>query len=55
MRKYTNLSRYLAGFRSVGIAFTLFSLLNLALFLLISLHPPLLKVFWLSVDRPWGF
>jgi len=54
MRKYTNLSRYLAGFRSVGIAFTLFSLLNLALFLLISLHPPLLKVFWLSVDRPWG-
>ena len=54
MRKYTYLSRYLAGFRSVSIAFTLFSLLNLALFLLISLHPPLLEVLWLSVDRPWG-
>jgi len=54
MSMYARLSRRLAGFRSVGIAFTLFSFLNLALFLLISLHPPLLEVFWLSVDRPWG-
>lgn len=48
------LSRHLAGFRDVGIAFTLFSLLNLTLFLLISLHPPLLEGLWLSTDRPWG-
>ena len=54
MKKYTYLSRYLVGFRSVGIAFTLFSLLNLALFLLITLHPPLLEGLWLSADRPWG-
>lgn len=54
MSMYARLSRRLAGFRSVGIAFTLFSLLNLALFVLISLHPPLLEVLWLSVDRPWG-
>ena len=48
------LSRHLAGFRNVGIAFTLFSLLNLTLFLLISLYPPLLEGLWLSTDRPWG-
>ena len=48
------LSRRLAGFRSVGIAFILFSLLNLALSLLISLYPQLLEGLWLSADRPWG-
>jgi len=54
MKAYTHLSRYLVGFRNVGIAFTLFTLLNFALFLPISLHPPLLEDLWLSVDRPWG-
>ena len=51
---YTSLSRRLAGFRSVGTAFILFSLLNLALFLLITLYPQLLEGMWLSADRPWG-
>ena len=48
------LSRRLAGFRSVGLAFTIFSLVNIAIYLLIFLHPPLLKGLWLSADRPWG-
>ncbi len=54
MQAHTRLYRYFAGFRPVGLAFALFSLLNLALFLLISLHPPLLEGLWLSTDRPWG-
>ena len=53
MRVYT-LYRHLAGFRSVGISFIIFSLLNLAIFSLISLHPQLLEILWLSADRPWG-
>jgi len=57
---YTRLSRRLAGFRSVGLAFTIFILFNLAIFFLISLWPPtdtepgLLGWLWLSADRPWG-
>jgi len=57
---YTRLSRRLAGFRSVGLAFTIFTLLNLAVFSMISLWPPtdtepgLLGWLWLSADRPWG-
>lgn len=35
-------------------ALTLFALANIMIYLLISLHPPLLKVLWLSADRPWG-
>lgn len=54
MSMYERLSRRLSGFRNVGLAFTLFSLLNLALYLLVSLYPPLLEVLWLSADRPWG-
>jgi membrane associated rhomboid family serine protease len=44
----------LVGFRNLGQAFIVFSLLNLAIFTLISLHPPLLRDLWLSDDRPWG-
>jgi membrane associated rhomboid family serine protease len=53
MRVYT-LYRHLAGFKSVGLAFIIFSLVNLAIFGLVSLHPPLLEGLWLSADRPWG-
>jgi len=51
---YTSLSRRLSGFRSVGLAFTIFTLLNLAVFFLISLWPGLLDWLWLSADHPWG-
>lgn len=56
-----NFSRRFAGFRSVGIAFTIFTLLNIAVFCMILLWPPvsqeepgLLGWLWLSTDRPWG-
>lgn len=48
------LERQLAGFKSVGLAFTIFTLTNIALFLLISLHPRLLGWLSHSPDRPWG-
>ena len=48
------LSRRLAGFRPVGLAFTLFALANIIIYLLIFLHPPLLEGLLLSADRPWG-
>jgi membrane associated rhomboid family serine protease len=48
------ISRRLSGFRSVGLAFTIFTLLNLAVFFLISLWPDLLDWLWLSADHPWG-
>ncbi len=48
------LSHQLAGFRSVGLAFTIFSLTNIVIFLLISLHSPLLDWLSHSPDRPWG-
>jgi membrane associated rhomboid family serine protease len=48
------LSRRLSGFRSVGLAFILFSFLNISIFLLISLWPGLLDWLWLSADHPWG-
>jgi membrane associated rhomboid family serine protease len=51
---HANLSSRFAGFRSVGIAFTIFTLLNLAVFSLISLWPGLLDFLMLSADRPWG-
>ncbi len=51
---HTHISRRLTGFRSVGLAFTIFTLLNLAIFSLISLWPGLLDWLWLSADRPWG-
>lgn len=51
---YTRISRRFAGFRNVGLAFTIFTLLNLAVFSLISLWPGLLDFLWLSADRPWG-
>ncbi|KUO39118.1 MAG: hypothetical protein AVW05_02215 [Hadesarchaea archaeon DG-33] len=46
--------RHLVGFKSVGLAFIIFSLVNLAIFGLVALHPPLLEGLWLSADRPWG-
>lgn len=49
-----SIRKQLIGFRSVGLAFVIFFLLNLALYLLITLHPPLLEDLWLSADRPWG-
>jgi membrane associated rhomboid family serine protease len=51
---YIRISRRLSGFRSVGLAFTIFTLLNLAVFFLISLWPGLLNWLWLSADHPWG-
>jgi membrane associated rhomboid family serine protease len=57
---YTHTPRRLAGFRRVGIAFATFTLLNLAVFSMISLWPPtdtdpgLLGWLWLSANRPWG-
>lgn len=54
MQINTRLYHYFAGFRSVGTAFTLFSLLNLAGFAAVSLWPGLLEDLWLSADRPWG-
>ena len=45
---------HLAGFRPLGLAFTLFSLANLAVFALVSCWPGLLEGLWLSADRPWG-
>ncbi len=53
MRAYI-LFRRLAGFKSVGLAFVIFSLVNLAIFGLVSLYPSLLEILWLSADRPWG-
>ncbi|MDI6884729.1 MAG: hypothetical protein QMD00_06400, partial [Hadesarchaea archaeon] len=44
----------LAGFRPLGLAFTLFVLVNFAVFAALSLWPGLLGGFWLSADRPWG-
>jgi membrane associated rhomboid family serine protease len=54
MMKRASFSRRFAGFRSVGLAFTIFTLLNLAVFFLISLWPGLLDFLWLSADHPWG-
>lgn len=54
MNSKENISRHLAGFRPIGTAFTLFSLLNLAVFALIYIWPGLLEGLWLSADRPWG-
>jgi len=51
---YIRISRRLSGFCSVGLAFTIFTLLNLAVFFLISLWPGLLNWLWLSADHPWG-
>lgn len=51
---YYRISRRLVGFRPLGLAFTLFALANIIIYLLISLHPPLLEGLWLSADRPWG-
>jgi len=51
---YTSFSRRLSGFRSVSLAFTIFTLLNLAVFFLISIWPGLLDWLWLSADHPWG-
>ncbi len=45
---------HLAGFRNVGLAFTIFSLLNLAIFATVSLWPELARALWLSANRPWG-
>ncbi len=47
-------SRHLYGFHPLGLAFTLFALINLAVFALVSLWPGLLGGLWLSADRPWG-
>ena len=46
--------KHLAGFRLLGLAFTLFFLLNMVVFTLVSLWPSLLEGLWLSADRPWG-
>ena len=51
---HTRTSRRFAGFRSVELAFTIFTLLNLVVFFLISLWPGLLDWLWLSADHPWG-
>jgi hypothetical protein len=42
----------LADFRFVGLAFIIFSLLNLAIFVAIFLWPGLFEYLWLSADRP---
>jgi len=51
---YARLPRRFAGFRSVGLALTLFIFLNIAIFSLISIWPELLDWLWLSADHPWG-
>lgn len=51
---YTSFSCRSSGFRSVSLAFTIFTLLNLAVFFLISIWPGLLDWLWLSADHPWG-
>jgi len=43
-----------AGFRSVGIAFTIFVTLNVTVFLLVRLFPGLLDHLQLSAGNPWG-
>lgn len=49
-----NFRKHLSGFRYLALAFIIFSLLNIMIFLLIQIHQPLLESLWLSADRPWG-
>jgi len=48
------LLRQTSEFKPVGVAFTIFSLLNLATFGIITLWPNMTETLWLSADRPWG-
>jgi len=48
------IKRHLVDFRSVWVAFIIFYLVTLAIFLLITWHPPLLDWLKLSANRPWG-
>lgn len=51
---HARLSRRLAGFRPLGIAFIIFFLINIAVFAVLSIWPGLVEWLWLSADRPWG-
>ena len=51
---YTRISRHLSGFRPLALAFIVFSLINILIYLLITLYPPLLEMLWLSTSTPWG-
>lgn len=46
--------KHLAGFQGVGTAFTVFALVNVIVYLMISLYPSLLDFLYLSADHPWG-
>ena len=54
MRITTVIKTHLTGFRSIGVAFTIFTLANITIYLLISLHSQLLDFLYLSTDHPWG-
>lgn len=45
---------HLAGFRNLGLAFIIFFLLNIVIFVSIFLCPRLFEYLWLSADHPWG-